>query len=1182
MSDGRFTATAGRVYLSGVQALVRLTVMQRMRDAAAGLSTAGFVSGYRGSPLGGLDLEFVRARDVLSAHEIRFQPGVNEELAATAVWGTQQVDLIGESKFDGVFALWYGKGPGVDRSVDVLKHMNYAGTSAHGGVLLVAGDDHGAYSSTLPHQSDHVFSAAMIPVLYPCNVDEYIELGLHGFAMSRYSGCAVGFKALADTVESSASVDADPFAVRIRIPEDHVLPEGGLNCRTSSATLGAQARAQEWLTHQHKYFAVLAYARANRLNRVVGTAPRARIGIVATGKSYLDVCEALKLLGVDDSGGADAAIRLFKVAMPWPLEPEGVHEFAQGLDEIVVVEEKRPIVEPQIRTMLYDWPEALRPAIHGKTNEYGTIGDCDPESVLSSVGDFSVIRIARVIAGRLERLFGTQAFRSRLQAFEQSLDVVQRARSIPARSAYYCSGCPHSTSTRVPPGSVALAGIGCHVMATSIYPEHNRTFTQMGGEGATWIGQAPFSNRPHVFANLGDGTYFHSGYLAIRAAVAAGTRITYKILYNDAVAMTGGQSVDGTITVHAMARQLAAEGVRKIAVVTDDVARYANRDGLADHVTIHPRDAFDDVQRALREVDGVSVLIYDQVCAAEKRRRVVRGTLPATRRRAFVNAHVCEDCGDCGKVSNCSAIVPVHTPLGRKRTINQTSCNHDFSCTDGFCPSFVTVVGGALRKRTARPDSAPDSIEPALPTPALPAVSARPFNILVCGIGGTGVITIGALLGRAAHLEGKGVSVLDMTGMSQKNGAVTCHVRIFDAPGDTWAQRIPSAHADLLLGCDMLTAAAPDAVERVGRDRTVVTLNGHEQQPGYAAQLSDWQFPRDEVEQLLADAAGREVDVIDANRLATQHFGDEMLANIVMLGYAWQRGRVPLSEASLLRAIELNGVAVEKNRAAFALGRRAAAAETGDRQPRQQAIVWARPQSLDASISRHGAFLAAYQHSRYAARYRDFVERVRAAERAACAKDAIARAVAENLFRLMAYKDEYEVARLYVDPEFGRTLDETFEGAYTLRFHFAPPMLPLRRRGAIATKRTFGPWFIVVLRMLAACRAVRGTWLDPFGHTAERKSERRLIDEYMAGIDQALATLDSERYDTVLELARLPEQIRGYGHVKAARMRQASQTWNGLLARLTGREVARDGVPTATDDPHFDPLAVAFPQRSQS
>jgi indolepyruvate ferredoxin oxidoreductase len=715
------------------------------------------------------------------------------------------------------------------------------------------------------------------------------------------------------------------------------------------------------------------------------------------------------------------------------------------------------------------------------------------------------------------------------------------------------------------------------VMATSIYPEHNRTFTQMGGEGATWIGQAPYSRQPHVFANLGDGTYFHSGYLAIRAAVAAGSRITYKILYNDAVAMTGGQSIDGTITVHAMTRQLAAEGVRKIAVVTDDVARYANRNGLGDHVTIHPRDAFDDVQRALREVDGVSVLIYDQVCAAEKRRRVARGTLPAPSRRAFVNALVCEDCGDCGKVSNCSAIVPVHTPFGRKRAINQTSCNHDFSCTDGFCPSFVTVVGGALRKHTARDGS----IEPALPTPALPAVSARPLNILVCGIGGTGVITIGALLGRAAHLEGKGVSVLDMTGMSQKNGAVMCHVRIFDAPGGTWAQRIPSGHADLLLGCDMLTAASPDAIERVGRDRTVVTLNGHEQPPGYAAQLRDWRFPRDEVERLLADAAGRDVDVINASWLATQHFGDEMLANIVMLGHAWQRGRLPLSEASLLRAIELNGVAVEKNRAAFALGRRTAAEETGDRRPRQQAIVWARPQSLDASIARHGAFLTAYQHSRYAARYRDFVERVRVAERAACGKDAITRAVAENLFRLMAYKDEYEVARLHVDPEFRRTLDGTFEGAYTLRFHLAPPMLPIRRRGAIAKKRTFGPWFIVVLRMLAACRAVRGTWIDPFGHTAERKSERRLIDEYMAGIERALVKLDSERYDIVLELARLPEQIRGYGHVKAAHMRQAWQAWNALLARLTGREIAPDGVPTA-NEPHVDALAVAFPQRSPS
>ncbi|HDR9275999.1 TPA: indolepyruvate ferredoxin oxidoreductase family protein [Burkholderia vietnamiensis] len=1181
MSDGRLTATAGRVYLSGVQALVRLTVVQQIRDAAAGLATAGFVSGYRGSPLGGLDLEFVRAREELSAHAIRFQPGVNEELAATAVWGTQQVDLVGESRYDGVFALWYGKGPGVDRSVDVLKHMNYAGTSANGGVLLVAGDDHGAYSSTLPHQSDHVFSAAMIPVLYPCNVAEYIELGLHGFAMSRYSGCAVGFKALADTVESSASVDADPFSLQIRIPEDHVLPEGGLNCRASSASLGAHARTQEWLTHQHKYFAVLAYGRANRLNRIVVDAPHARIGIVASGKSYSDVCEALTLLDLADSG-ADAMVRLFKVAMPWPLEPEGLHEFAHGLDEIIVVEEKRPIVEPQIRTMLYDWPEGLRPSIYGKGNECGAMIDGDSAASLSSVGDFSVLRIARVIAERLERVVGTRAFRSRLDAVEPAADVIRRAQKIPTRAAYYCSGCPHNTSTRVPSGSIALAGIGCHVMATSIYPEHNRTFTQMGGEGATWIGQAPFSRETHVFANLGDGTYFHSGYLAIRAAVAAGARMTYKILYNDAVAMTGGQSVDGTITVQDMTRQLAAEGVRKIAVVTDDMTRYASRDGLAAHVTIHPRDAFDDVQRALRDFDGVSVLIYDQVCAAEKRRRVAQGKLPAPQRRAFINSLVCEDCGDCGKVSNCSSIVPVRTPLGRKRAINQTSCNHDLSCTKGFCPSFVTVVGAATRKRSARAGSMRDNLGSGLPAPALPAAGASPFNILVCGIGGTGVITIGALLGRAAHLEGKGVSVLDMTGMSQKNGAVMCHVRIADTSGGTWAQRIPAGHADLMLGCDMLTAASPDAIERVGRARTRIALNAHEQPPGYAAQLPDWQFPRAEVEQLLTDAAAGGVAVVDATTLAMQQLGDEMLANVVMLGYAWQRGWIPLSDASLQRAIELNGVAVDRNRAAFALGRRAAAGESDHLAPSHQTIVWTRAQPLDDLIARHSAFLAAYQHSHYAARYRDFVERVRVVERAACGRDTLTRTVADNLFRLMAYKDEYEVARLYVDPAFRTALDETFDGKYTLRFHFAPPALSFWRRGATATKLTFGPWFIVVLRVLAACRVVRGTWLDPFGHTAERKWERRMIDEYMAGIEEAVAMLDRGRHQAVIELARLPEQIRGYGHVKAARVRLAWQSWHSALSRLTGQPAHADVAPNVTDDVPFDPLSVAFQQRSAS
>ncbi|HSV81994.1 MAG TPA: indolepyruvate ferredoxin oxidoreductase family protein, partial [Ramlibacter sp.] len=704
--DDKYTATEGEIYLSGVQALVRLPLVQRLRDAAAGLNTAGFLSGYRGSPLGGLDEALWKAKQHLDTHHVRFVPGVNEELAATAVWGSQQVRLLGDSDYAGVFGLWYGKGPGVDRSIDVFKHMNHAGTSAHGGVLLVAGDDHGAYSSTLPHQSDHVFAASMIPVLYPCNVAEYIELGLHGWAMSRFSGCAVGFTALADTVESSASIAADPFSIQTLLPQDLEMPEGGLNCRLSTDTLGVQARKQEALMQDYKIYAAMAYARENRLNRVTIDAPQARLGIVASGKSYMDVLEALEELGIDQALAARIGIRVFKVAMPWPLEPEGIREFARGLEEILVVEEKRQVVEYQLKEQLYNWREDVRPRVIGKFDERGEWDVHNPRGrgdwLLPAKADFSVAQIARVIAARIRRLGIETQTSSMIEARLAFLDakdvLVARTVANPARPAWYCSGCPHNSSTRVPDGSFALAGIGCHVMATSIYPEFNKLTTQMGGEGAPWIGASAFSKVPHVFSNLGDGTYYHSGYLAIRAAVAANrtlpVNITYKILYNDAVAMTGGQPVDGPIGVREIARQVAAEGVKRIAIVTEDLGRYGDRADIPAEATLHDRAEMDAVQRALREVPGVSVIIYDQTCAAEKRRRRKKKELPEATERVFINELVCEGCGDCGRQSNCTSILPKETEFGRKRVIDQSSCNSDFSCVKGFCPSFVTVTGG--------------------------------------------------------------------------------------------------------------------------------------------------------------------------------------------------------------------------------------------------------------------------------------------------------------------------------------------------------------------------------------------------------------------------------------------------------------------------------------------------------
>jgi indolepyruvate ferredoxin oxidoreductase len=1142
--DDKYTATSGKIFLSGIQALVRLPMIQRLRDQQAGLDTAGFVSGYRGSPLGGLDENLWKAKTHLDAHAIQFVPGVNEDLAATAVWGTQTVDLIGPAKYDGVFAMWYAKGPGVDRCGDVFKHMNHAGTARHGGVLLVAGDDHGAYSSTLPHQSDHIFAACMIPVLYPSNVQEYLDLGVHGWAMSRFSGCAVAFKALADTVESSASVDADPFRVEVKIPHDFAMPEGGLNARLSSVALGQQARNQEALMQDYKIYAALAYARENKLNRTVIDSPDAKLGIIASGKSYVDVLEALEELGIDEAMAAQVGLRLFKVAMIWPLEPEGVREFAQGLDEILVVEEKRQVVEYQLKEQLYNWRDDVRPRVIGKFDDKGEWVAPRGEWLLPPKADFSVAQVARVIAGRITRLNLDQhtrdLIRARLAFLEAKDAVLMKAVTTPFRPAFYCAGCPHNSSTKVPDGSFALAGIGCHVMATSIYPEMNKLTTHMGGEGAPWIGQAAFSKVPHVFQNLGDGTYFHSGYLAIRAAIAARVNITYKILYNDAVAMTGGQPVDGTTSVSLIAQQMAAEGVQRIALVTEDLARYADRSSLPRRVTIHARASMDDVQRELREIPGVTVLIYDQTCAAEKRRRRKTGAFPDLAKRMVINEAVCEGCGDCGVQSNCVAILPKETEFGRKRAIDQSACNKDYSCTKGFCPSFVTVEGGTLRKNKAgaSKDNTDDSWG-ALPQPQLPSIAA-PYNILVNGIGGTGVITVGALMGMAAHLEGKGASVLDMTGMSQKNGSVTSHVKIAETPERLRAQRIATGEADLVLGCDMLTAGAADAISKMRPGRTMVVVNLHEQPTGTFAQQRDWEFPAAQVRELIVEAVGGKVgdmrgaDFLDATRLATALMGDSIAANLFMLGYAWQKGLVPLSEAALLRAIELNGVAVASNQRSFLWGRRAAVDPKRVEQVATPArtIAVQMPRSLDSMIRKRVEFLTGYQDAAYAAEYAGLVARVRELETAHKLGNKLATAVAGSLFKLMAYKDEYEVARLTTDGRFVEQLKSQFEGDFSLKFNLAPPLFAKKDGKGHLVKAEFGSWMWGAFKLLAKLKGLRGSVFDVFGYTAERKMERALIGDYRVMIEGLLLALDAENHATAVELAALPEQIRGFGHVK--------------------------------------------------
>ncbi len=1002
--DDKYTVESGRIFLSGTQAFVRLPMMQRKRDAAAGLRTAGFVSGYRGSPLGGLDQALWKARAHLDAHDIHFQPGINEDLAATAVWGSQQLNLFRGARYDGVFALWYGKGPGVDRCGDVFKHANYAGTSRFGGVLALAGDDHACKSSTLPSQSEYALMDAMIPVLSPANVQEILDLGIYGWELSRFSGCWVGFKAIADTVDSSASVSVDPHRVNIVIPDDVEMPPGGLGIRWPDSPLEQELRLQ-----RHKLYAALAFARANTLDRIVLDSPRPRFGIVTTGKTYLDVLQALDDLGIDEALATEIGMRVYKVAMVWPLERHGVRAFARGLEEVLVVEEKRALIENQFKEQLYNWDENVRPRVIGKFDEQG-------EWVLPSAGELTPARIARVIAARIGRFHTSERIAKRLEFLNRKDEALARPRPVIERKAHFCSGCPHNKSTKVPEGSRALAGIGCHYMATWM-DRRTETFTQMGGEGVPWIGQAPFTDEPHVFANLGDGTYVHSGVLAIRAAVAAGVTMTYKILFNEAVAMTGGQPLDGALSVAQLTHQLWGEGIRAIALVSDDLGKHSNRGAYARGVSFHPREDLETVQLEMRKKTGVSVIVYDEMCAAEQRRRRKKGELPTPDTLVFINEAVCEGCGDCHTVSNCLSVVPLETEFGRKRQIDQSSCNKDFSCVDGFCPSFVTVEGGKLRRsRIAK--SAPD--ETTLPDPVLPAI-AEPYGVFITGIGGTGVVTIGALLGMAAHLEGKGCSVLDQMGMAQKFGAVSTHVRIAKAPEDLHAARISAGRADLLIGCDLVVSSSFDGLAKLNPEATRAVVNAHELFTAAFTRDPDTVFPAEAMKAAIGDAAmPGQVHFVDATAMATALLGNSIAANLFMVGFAYQKGLLPLSAAAIERAIALNGVSVDFNVASFGWGRRAA-----HDLARVEALVKPaieRPTfatSLDEIIARRVEFLSAYQDAAYAKRYADLVGRVRDAEVVrAPGQSGLAVAVARAYAKLLAYKDEYEVARLYTARRF--------------------------------------------------------------------------------------------------------------------------------------------------------------------
>jgi len=1144
--DDKYALESGRVYLTGAQAFVRLLILQRQRDALAGLNTAGFVSGYRGSPLGALDQSLWKAQKFLERAHVRFQPGLNEDLAATAIWGSQQVNLYPRAKYDGVFSMWYGKGPGVDRCGDVFKHANHAGTSKHGGVLVLAGDDHGAKSSTLPHQSDHQFSAALMPVLYPSSVQEILDLGLHGWAMSRYSGCWVGFKCVADTVETSSSVTIDPARTQIIVPDDFPMPRDGLSIRWPDGFLETEARMQDY-----KIYAALHYCRVNKLNRIVIDSPRPRLGIITSGKSYLDVRQALDDLGITEADAAEIGLRVFKIAMPWPLEPEGVRQFAEGLEEILVVEEKRQVVEYQLKEQLYNWRDDVRPRVVGKFDEKGEWVRPHGDWLLPALSELTPAMIARVIAQRIRRLELHPRAAEKLNARVDWINAKEAALARPKitleRIPYFCSGCPHNTSTNVPEGSRATAGIGCHVMAIWM-DRRTSTFTHMGGEGVPWIGQAPFTDEKHIFANLGDGTYYHSGILAIRAAVAAKVNITYKILYNDAVAMTGGQPIDGPLTPADIARQVAAEGVGKIVVVSDEPDKYPGG-YFAGDIAIHHRDELDAVQRRLRDTPGCTVLLYDQTCAAEKRRRRKRGKFPDPAKRVVINELVCEGCGDCGIKSNCVSVGPVETEFGRKRTIDQSSCNKDYSCVRGFCPSFVTVEGGTLRK----PKRAAAGEFPALPDPVRPATT-EPYGILVTGIGGTGVVTIGALIGMAAHLEGKGCSVLDMTGLAQKNGAVVSHVRVADAPEQLHATRIAAGDAKLVLACDILTGVGYDALAKMQKGVTKALVNTALVMPAGFTRNPDLAFPGGSMEREIDDAvAPGDAEFLDATRLATGLMGDSIATNLFMVGFAYQRGLLPVSEEAILRSIELNATAIESNTQSFRWGRlaavdpaRVAAAAIPSAIPESQRLSV----SLDERIARRAEQLTAYQDAAYAKRYTDFVARVRAAETVKMpGTTALAEAVARYHFKLLAVKDEYEVARLYAETDFAARVAAQFEGDYKLKFNLAPPIFnkPDPATGE-AKKSVYGPWMLGAFRLLAKLRRLRGTPLDMFGKTAERRMERALIGDYEKLVDELVAALAPHNHSLAVELAEIPEHIRGFGHVKERHLKAAKAREAELLA----------------------------------
>ena len=1116
----KFDLTKNQVLLNGTQALVRLMLMQKERDRAAGANTAGLVTGYRGSPLGAVDMQMTRAAKHLAAHDVTFQPGLNEDLAATALWGAQQAELRGEGRYDGVFGLWYGKGPGVDRSGDAMKHANMAGTSPWGGVLMAMGDDHTGESSTVLHQSEWALVDAYMPVVSPAGVQEILDFGLYGIAMSRFSGLWVGLKTMKDTIEATAVVDGRPDRMQITTPEFQ-MPQGGLNIRLIDTP-----HEQETRMIDHKRFAAEAFSHANRMDKRKWGKPGAKIGIVAAGKNWLDVLHAMSLLNISETTAESLGITLYKVGQTFPLDMKGFHDWAEGLDLIIVVEEKRKLIEVQIKEAIFDDRRGRR--VYG-WHKGGGAGSMHGPELFPTRGALDPIMIAEKLGEiLLEEGRDTDGIRAGMADLAETRRA-DNAEDIAARIPYFCSRCPHNSSTKLPEGARAYAGIGCHYMVQWM-DRDTVGYTHMGGEGANWIGEAPFSKRAHVFQNIGDGTYNHSGVQAIRAALAAGTNVTYKILYNDAVAMTGGQGNDGDLSPQRIAAELRAMGVRDLAVVYDekeDVEAAAFPSG----VSLHERADLMDVQKRMETVEGVSAIVYVQTCAAEKRRRRKRGTFPDPDKRVFINSDVCEGCGDCGVQSNCVSIIPKETELGRKRAIDQSSCNKDFSCVKGFCPSFVTLEGARVKKAITKELDLPD-----LPAPALPAIDGT-HNVVVTGVGGTGVVTIGAVLAQAAQIDGKGAAMMEMAGLAQKGGAVHIHVRIAESPEDITAVRVATGEADALIGGDLVVSAGSKTLGLTQAGRTGAVVNNHETITGDFTRNTEFSLPSDRLEVAMAARLKEDVAFFDASTLAKMVMGDSIFSNMMLLGAAWQQGMLPLSRQSILDAVALNGAAVEKNQRAFDVGRWAVLHPDEVRVMTTLNVI-DMPQSLDGRISYRADHLVAYQGPRLAKRYRKLVDSI--------TDETLREAVAEGYHKLLSYKDEYEVARLLLTTE--EKAQAEFEGDFKMTFHLAPPLLSKTGSDGRPVKKQYGAGMLRWFRLLARMKWVRGTPFDLFGRTDERRMERALIKQYEKDMAEVLPLLNATTRDAIVALAALPLQIRGFGPVKLANEAKAAKRREELLA----------------------------------